>query len=206
MIWSASVERPCEAEPSTAAELLDLFGLELRLLEVKGVVVKAYVVEKPMEGGRGGGGEEGQGPEEEKEGAAKAPATRVSPDVESTPDISPSLIYATAAALEGCHFINGGSQNTVCAGLVELCAVNGGYALGTDFKAGQTKFKTAALEYVRALGLDPRVMASSNHLGNNDMKNLLAPALCKAKMRVKEDIFARWRKQGWASRLDHQVR
>ena len=44
------------------------------------------------------------------------------------------------------------------------------YALGTDFKAGQTKFKTAALEYVRALGLEPRVMASSNHLGNNDMK------------------------------------
>ena len=72
-------------------------------------------------------------------------------------------------------------------------------------KAGQTKFKTAALEYVRALGLDPRVMASSNHLGNNDMKNLLAPALCKAKMRVKEDIFARWRQQGWAKRLDHQV-
>ena len=58
---------------------------------------------------------------------------------------------------------------------------------------------------MRALGLDPRVMASSNHLGNNDMKNLLAPALCKAKMRVKEDIFARWRQQGWAKRLDHQV-
>ena len=39
-------------------------------------------------------------------------------------DVSPSLIYATAAALEGCNFVNGGSQNTVCAGLVELCAAN----------------------------------------------------------------------------------
>lgn len=31
------------------------------------------------------------------------------------------------------------------------------YMLGTDFKAGQTKFKTAAVEYIRALGMCPKV-------------------------------------------------
>lgn len=35
----------------------------------------------------------------------------------------------------------------------------------THTQAGQTKFKTAAVEYVRALGLKPTVIASSNHLG-----------------------------------------
>ena len=32
--------------------------------------------------------------------------------------MSPSLLYATAAVLEGCSFVNGGSQNTVQPGLV----------------------------------------------------------------------------------------
>ena len=31
--------------------------------------------------------------------------------------------------------------------------------LGTDFKAGQTKFKTAAVEYIRSLGMCPKVSA-----------------------------------------------
>ena len=52
-------------------------------------------------------------------------------------------------------------------------------------QAGQTKFKTCALEYVRALALKPRVVASSNHLGNNDMRNLLSPKPLAAKLRVK---------------------
>lgn len=137
--------------------------------------------------------------------------------------MSPSLLYATAACLEGCSFVNGGSQNTLCGALEELAAAHRCYVLGTDFKvcgwvgrwggwgaggrsatqtlynmiqeppitpptptdppirslkkvtnpqlpkhhsqAGQTKFKTAAVEYVRALGLKPTVIASSNHLG-----------------------------------------
>lgn len=37
---------------------------------------------------------------------------------------------------------------------------NGCYMLGTDFKAGQTKFKTAAVEYIRSLGMCPKVHAS----------------------------------------------
>lgn len=67
-------------------------------------------------------------------------------------------------------------------------------------QAGQTKFKTAAVEYIRALGLAPTVIASSNHLGNNDMLNLTSKKTLDAKMRVKSDIFA-----GWEEHIDHQV-
>eukprot|EP00522_Entomoneis_paludosa_P008807 CAMPEP_0172449020 /NCGR_PEP_ID=MMETSP1065-20121228/7853_1 /TAXON_ID=265537 /ORGANISM="Amphiprora paludosa, Strain CCMP125" /LENGTH=1122 /DNA_ID=CAMNT_0013200619 /DNA_START=161 /DNA_END=3529 /DNA_ORIENTATION=- len=118
--------------------------------------------------------------------------------------LPPSILYATAALLEGCSFINGGSQNTVsCPGLVDLAQQQlGVYCLGTDFKAGQTKFKTAALEYIRTMGLTPRVVASSNHLGNNDMRNLnSAKPAAEAKLRVKHNIFAPWQED----QLDHKV-
>lgn len=118
--------------------------------------------------------------------------------------VPPSLLYATAALLEGCSFMNGGSQNTLaCRGLADLARQQTGvYLLGTDFKAGQTKFKTAAVEYIRTMGLVPRVIASSNHLGNNDMRNLASSATTStAKLRVKHDIFAPWEEDA----LDHKV-
>ncbi|EGB06969.1 hypothetical protein AURANDRAFT_28436, partial [Aureococcus anophagefferens] len=109
-------------------------------------------------------------------------------------DAPPSLLYAVAAALEGCSFVNGGSQDTVCDGLAELCERKGAYALGTDFKAGQTKFKTCAVEYLENNGFTVKVVASSNHLGNNDMRNLAlgTPTQARtnaAKLRVKSSIF-----------------
>jgi myo-inositol-1-phosphate synthase len=130
------------------------------------------------------------------------------------------MMYAVAAALEGCSFVNGGSQNTLSPAMSELYEqsyrTSGGsvlahfekvsnkpcYLLGTDFKAGQTKFKTAAVEYIRALGLTPRVIASSNHLGNNDMLNLTSKTTIDAKMRVKSNIFGPWEE----TELDHQVK
>ena len=116
--------------------------------------------------------------------------------------LSPSLLYATASILEGCSFVNGGSQNTLCGGLEELARAKlGVYCLGTDFKAGQTKFKTAAVEYIRTMGLTPKVIASSNHLGNNDMRNLASADKARlAKLRVKHDIFAAWEED-----IDHKV-
>ena len=118
--------------------------------------------------------------------------------------LPPSILYATAAILEGCSFINGGSQNTVsCPGLTDLAQQQlGVYCLGTDFKAGQTKAKTAIVEYLRTMGLKPMVIASSNHLGNNDMRNLnSAKTAASAKLRVKHDIFAPWEEED----LDHKV-
>ena len=68
-------------------------------------------------------------------------------------------------------------------------------------QAGQTKFKTAAIEYIRTMGLTPKVVASSNHLGNNDMRNLAsADSARMAKLRVKHDIFAPWNED-----IDHKV-
>jgi myo-inositol-1-phosphate synthase len=169
VIWSASVERPSEAEYATADELLNAIY-----------------------------------------------------DDENSDDISPSMLYAAAAALEGCSFVNGGSQNTLSpamSSLFDQCyrkpdapassalsnfapySAKEAYCLGTDYKAGQTKFKTAAVEYLRALGLTPRVIASSNHLGNNDMLNLTTKKTLNAKMRVKSDIFGPWQEEG----LDHKV-
>lgn len=118
--------------------------------------------------------------------------------------LPPSLLYATAALLEGCSFVNGGSQNTLsCPGLKDLARQQlGVYCLGTDFKAGQTKFKTAAVEYLRTAGFVPRVIASSNHLGNNDMRNLAScDVAADAKLRVKHDIFEPWKE----TELDHKV-
>jgi myo-inositol-1-phosphate synthase len=73
---------------------------------------------------------------------------------------------------------------------------------GTDFKAGQTKFKTAAVKYLQAMGLTPRVISSSNHLGSNDMRNLASmKAASDAKRKVKHNIFAPWQDD----QLDHKV-
>lgn len=33
------------------------------------------------------------------------------------------MLYATAAVLEGCSFVNGGSQNTMCGALFKLAEV-----------------------------------------------------------------------------------
>lgn len=38
-------------------------------------------------------------------------------------EVSPSMLYATAAVLEGCSFVNGGSQNTMCEALLKLAEV-----------------------------------------------------------------------------------
>jgi myo-inositol-1-phosphate synthase len=123
-------------------------------------------------------------------------------DEERGGPLPPSLIYATAAIMEGCSFVNGGSQNTLCGGLADLARQQlGVYCLGTDFKAGQTKFKTAAVEYLRTMGLKPKVIASSNHLGNNDMHNLATGKKASdAKLRVKHSIFAPWEED-----IDHKV-
>ena len=51
------------------------------------------------------------------------------------------LVHGTPACCSGVRYL----QENAC------------YMLGTDFKAGQTKFKTAAVEYIRSLGMCPKV-------------------------------------------------
>lgn len=45
-----------------------------------------------------------------------------------------------------------------------------------------------------------QVIASSNHLGNNDMLNLTTKKTLSAKMRVKNNIFAPWEED-----INHEV-
>lgn len=51
-------------------------------------------------------------------------------------EISPSQIYAIAAILEGCSFINGSPQNTLVKGIKEMAKKKNVFVVGDDFKTG----------------------------------------------------------------------
>jgi myo-inositol-1-phosphate synthase len=87
-------------------------------------------------------------------------------------EISPSLMYAVAAVSEGATFLNGSPQNTLVPGLIDLAKKNNTHLGGNDFKSGQTKFKSAMVDYLVASGFKPKSVVSYNHLGNNDGLNL----------------------------------
>ncbi|KAE9546115.1 hypothetical protein FO519_010673, partial [Halicephalobus sp. NKZ332] len=91
---------------------------------------------------------------------------------ENNSEISPSNIFAIAAILEGAHYINGSPQNTLNPGIIELAEKNSVFVGGDDFKSGQTKIKSALVDFLVSSGLKPESIVSYNHLGNNDGKNL----------------------------------
>ncbi len=125
------------------------------------------------------------------------------------PEISPSNIFAVAAVKEGCPFINGSPQNTFVPGLIELASKNGVYIGGDDFKSGQTKIKSVLIDYLVNAGIKPvgigmrilfylkffsihvvlvHLLASYNHLGNNDGRNLSAPEQFRSKEISKSNV------------------
>ena len=87
-------------------------------------------------------------------------------------EVSPSTIYATAAILEHCPYINGSPQNTFVPGLVELAEREEVNIMGDDMKTGQTKLKSVMADFLINSGLKLTAVVSYNHLGNNDGKNL----------------------------------
>uniref|UniRef100_A0A0K0EY20 Inositol-3-phosphate synthase n=1 Tax=Strongyloides venezuelensis TaxID=75913 RepID=A0A0K0EY20_STRVS len=87
-------------------------------------------------------------------------------------EISPSNIFAVASILEGAHYINGSPQNTLVPGIIQLAREHNTFVGGDDFKSGQTKFKSALVDFLVNSGLKPESIVSYNHLGNNDGKNL----------------------------------
>jgi len=90
----------------------------------------------------------------------------------SDPEVAPSQIFAVAAILEGCNYINGSPQNTLVPGVIELAAKHGVFVTGDDFKSGQTKIKSVLVDFLVSSGIKPESIVSYNHLGNNDGKNL----------------------------------
>ena len=87
-------------------------------------------------------------------------------------EISPSILFAMAAAHSKSIFINGAPQNTLCPAVVDYARHFGTFVGGEDFKTGQTKLKSVLLDWLVAGGIKPLSLISYNHLGNNDGKNL----------------------------------
>jgi len=103
-------------------------------------------------------------------------------------EVSQSQIFAVAAILEGCPYINGSPQNTLVPGVVDLAKKYGVFVGGDDFKSGQTKIKSVLVDFLVSAGIKPRSIVSYNHLGNNDGKNLQAPKQFRSKEISKSNV------------------
>lgn len=103
-------------------------------------------------------------------------------------EISPSTIFAVACILEGVTYINGSPQNTFVPGVLELAEKENVFVAGDDFKSGQTKMKSVMVDFLVSAGIKPVSIVSYNHLGNNDGKNLNAPATFRSKEISKSNV------------------
>ncbi|RKF55311.1 Inositol-3-phosphate synthase [Erysiphe neolycopersici] len=103
-------------------------------------------------------------------------------------EISPSTIFAVASILEGVPFINGSPQNTFVPGVIQLAEKHKAYIGGDDFKSGQTKMKSALVDFLINAGIKLTSIASYNHLGNNDGKNLSSQRQFRSKEISKSNV------------------
>jgi len=88
---------------------------------------------------------------------------------ENDASISPSMIYAYAALMEGVPYVNGAPHLTVdTPALTKLARKKGIAIAGKDFKTGQTLMKTAVAPMLKARMLGVRGWFSTNILGNRD--------------------------------------
>jgi len=104
-------------------------------------------------------------------------------------EVAPSTLFAVAAALEGCTYLNGSPQNTFVPGLLELAQRENTLIAGDDFKTGQTKIKSVLADFLVNSGLKLCSVVSYNHLGNNDGKNLSAPHTFRSKEISKANVI-----------------
>ncbi|KAM3508325.1 hypothetical protein MY10362_001238 [Beauveria mimosiformis] len=103
-------------------------------------------------------------------------------------EVSPSTIFAVACILEGTPFINGSPQNTFVPGAIELAEKHNAFIGGDDFKSGQTKMKSALVDFLINAGIKLTSIASYNHLGNNDGKNLSSQKQFRSKEISKSNV------------------
>ena len=92
--------------------------------------------------------------------------------IERGTSLPSSVLFCIAAIEEGVLYLNGSPQNTFHPGVVEYAKQKGAFIAGSDFKSGQTRFKTIMSDYLIGSGLRLASVVSYNHLGNNDGKNL----------------------------------
>ncbi|KAL8949970.1 MAG: hypothetical protein Q9222_003964 [Ikaeria aurantiellina] len=103
-------------------------------------------------------------------------------------EVSPSTVFAVACILENAPFINGSPQNTFVPGAIDLAEKHGAFIGGDDFKSGQTKMKSALADFMINAGLKLTSIASYNHLGNNDGKNLSSQKQFRSKEISKSNV------------------
>ena len=103
-------------------------------------------------------------------------------------EVAPSTVFAVASILAGAPFINGSPQNTFVPGVVELAEQRGVFVGGDDFKSGQTKMKSALVDFLIGAGIRLTAIASYNHLGNNDGRNLSAQRQFRSKEVSKSSV------------------
>ncbi|PMD66133.1 myo-inositol-1-phosphate synthase-like protein [Hyaloscypha bicolor E] len=103
-------------------------------------------------------------------------------------EVAPSTVFAVACILEGVPFINGSPQNTFVPGAIELAEKHNAFIGGDDFKSGQTKMKSALVDFLISAGIKLTSIASYNHLGNNDGKNLSSQKQFRSKEISKSNV------------------
>ena len=103
-------------------------------------------------------------------------------------EVAPSTVFAMASILENVPFINGSPQNTFVPGLIDLAEKNGSFIGGDDFKSGQTKMKSALVDFLINAGIKLTSIASYNHLGNNDGMNLSSQRQFRSKEISKSNV------------------
>ena len=103
-------------------------------------------------------------------------------------EVSPSTVFAVASILENAPFINGSPQNTFVPGAIELAEKHGAFIGGDDFKSGQTKMKSALVDFMINAGIKLTSIASYNHLGNNDGMNLSSQKQFRSKEISKSNV------------------
>jgi len=92
--------------------------------------------------------------------------------IETNQPLPASVLYCVAAIEEQVLYLNGSPQNTFHPAIIEYAGMKGGLLAGSDFKSGQTRFKTVMSDFLIGSGLRLSSCVSYNHLGNNDGKNL----------------------------------
>ncbi|KAL9129417.1 MAG: hypothetical protein Q9217_002122 [Psora testacea] len=103
-------------------------------------------------------------------------------------EVSPSTIFTIACILENAPYINGSPQNTFVPGAIELAEKHGAFIGGDDFKSGQTKMKSALVDFMINAGIKLTSIASYNHLGNNDGMNLSSQKQFRSKEISKSNV------------------
>ncbi|KAK2744808.1 Myo-inositol-1-phosphate synthase [Myotisia sp. PD_48] len=103
-------------------------------------------------------------------------------------EVSPSTVFAIASILENAPFINGSPQNTFVPGALKFAEQHGAFIGGDDFKSGQTKMKSALVDFLINAGIKLTSIASYNHLGNNDGMNLSSQKQFRSKEISKSNV------------------